>query len=220
MNLYMTNPHFRGRVLTIVSDCSYSGSWVGEAMKFLDEQGVGPCGHVAKEKGILIAVYSSCQSHEIPTKLAFSTHSIRNDKNTGDVAFGVGLRCVKSHDGQHPCGINSTQVRCKNKIDQPCTMAPGSTWEKWAIHDRIIQVRTYDAGRPAWLCLLLVDDDETLNFLFENPSTVHFSDYGMVLTRGLGPPPDHDINELPQWLRMQYYINYDYAYQPSSHTSN
>ena len=49
---------FRGRVLGLVSDCSHSGSWVKECMAFLDEQGVKPCGHSARDKGI----YSSKSS--------------------------------------------------------------------------------------------------------------------------------------------------------------
>ena len=39
--LYLRASHnFKGRVLAIVSDCSYSGCWVRECMEFLDEQGV------------------------------------------------------------------------------------------------------------------------------------------------------------------------------------
>ena len=56
MGLYMINQYFRGKALTIISDCSYSGSWVRKAMAFMDEQGVGPCGHVAREKRILVKV--------------------------------------------------------------------------------------------------------------------------------------------------------------------
>ena len=36
--LYMN--HFRGRVLTIHSDCSYAGHWARQLQTFLDEQGV------------------------------------------------------------------------------------------------------------------------------------------------------------------------------------
>ncbi len=52
MELY--TEHFKKRVLMIVSDCTYSGRWVKEAMTFMDRQGVGPCGHEAKEKGIFV----------------------------------------------------------------------------------------------------------------------------------------------------------------------
>ena len=66
--LYLRASHnFKGRVLTIVSDCSYSGFWVRDCMEFLDELGVQPCGHKAREKGILIKVCASCKSNEVPT---------------------------------------------------------------------------------------------------------------------------------------------------------
>ena len=56
------------------------GSWVRKAMAFMDEQGMGPCGHMAKRKGILVKVYASCQAIdlEIPFPLAFSTNCAKN----------------------------------------------------------------------------------------------------------------------------------------------
>ena len=76
LDIYMSNTHFRGRIFSIVSDCSYSGSWVKECMEFMDEQGVGPCGHAAQEKGILIQVLTSCLSNEIPCRVCVcSTYS-------------------------------------------------------------------------------------------------------------------------------------------------
>ena len=138
LDLYMSNQHFKGRIFAIDSDCSYSGSWVKECMEFLDEQGVGPCGHVAKEKGILVQVIASCMSFEIPVEMAFSAHCAINDKNTRTLSFNVaaGLRRAQQiHECQHPSGIDSTHVQCKNKIDEPCTMAPGSTWQRWSAVD-------------------------------------------------------------------------------------
>ena len=55
-HLYLQLLH--GRVLSIVTDCSHSGCWVKQCMTFLDEQGVGPCGHSARDKGVLIKVIS------------------------------------------------------------------------------------------------------------------------------------------------------------------
>ena len=77
-NLYLQQ--FRGHVMTLVNDCSHSGSWVRECMSFLDEQKVGPCGHSAKDKQILIKVFSSCLSSQVPRKLSFSIHGCKNDK--------------------------------------------------------------------------------------------------------------------------------------------
>ena len=186
-------------------------------MAFMDEQGVGPCGHLAKEKRILVGVLSSCQPHEIPTELAFSVHSALNDKNTGDAIFQQGLHLVKCHDGQHPCGINFTEVRCKNKINQPCTMTPGSTWQKWTLQWRIrIHVEANNTGERKWFYVLLVDDDKTVCYLEDNLSTINYTDYGMVIARGQGQYPS--IDKPPQQVKKQYFVNYDY--QPSSHASN
>ena len=105
----------RGRVLTIVTDCSHSGCWVKQCMTFLDEQGVGPCGHSARDKGILINVYASCLSHQVPRQLVFSVHTCRNDKNTGDLIFHNAWDCVslqsKIADGQHMICISCTVYR-------------------------------------------------------------------------------------------------------------
>ena len=105
-----------GRVLSIVTDCSHSGCWVKQLMTFLDEQEVGPCGHSAREKGILINVYASCLSHQVPRQLASSVHGRYNDKNTGELwslkLFDSIKLESKIADGQHVRGINSTIVRC------------------------------------------------------------------------------------------------------------
>ena len=93
-------------------------------------EGVGPCGHVAKEKGILVKVFTSCLANEIPAELAFSMYCV-NNMSTGTVFYTTGFHIREIDDGQHPCGLDFTRVRCKKKIDQPCTMAPVSTWEQW-----------------------------------------------------------------------------------------
>ena len=136
MDLY--TQHFRGRALTIISDCSYSGSWVREAMAFMDEQGVGPCGHVAKEKGILVKVYASCQPNEIPAELAFSTHCASNDNTTGEMIYDLHLESPKICEGQHPSGLDFTGIRCSANIDQHCCMKL-ETWKNWTTEERICE---------------------------------------------------------------------------------
>ena len=56
--------HFRGHVLTVVSDCSYSGNWINACCEYLDEQGVKPCGHSVQERGIPLKVYTSCHRRQ------------------------------------------------------------------------------------------------------------------------------------------------------------
>ena len=89
-------------------------------MAFMDKQGVGPCGHAGKEKGILVKVFTSCLANEIPAELAFSTHCVINDTNTGIVTFNaVDFRCKEIRVSQHLIGFDLTLVQCENKIDRP-----------------------------------------------------------------------------------------------------
>ncbi len=202
MQLYLQIEYFKGRILTIVTDCSYSGCWVKEAMTFMDEQDVGPCGHAAKEKGILVKVFASCLANEIPTELESSTHYAKNDKNTGTLIGTV------SFNRQHTTRQDFTEVRCKSKIDEPCTMAPGSTWQQWSTAQRIYTVRGKDRGQPSWHYILLVDDEDTIREFHDKVKEGHVdvANYGQILKSGWGRDPPE---ETQKWTK-HYLINYNY----------
>ena len=185
----------------------------------MDEQGVGPCGHAAKEKGVLVKLFASCLSNEIPTKLVFSTHCARNDKNLGTMAYMTGFRSTKKlHEGQHTSGLDFTQVKCKNTIDKPCTMAPWSTWQQWSTSKSILVVTGKDKGRPVW-CYLKVKDDENTICTFKEKTqgdnagklSANVEDYGEVLRKGWGEYPP---NEVEEWIEKNYFT--DYYYKPYS----
>ena len=195
----------RGRVLTIVTDCSHSGCWVKQCMTFLDEQGVGPCGHSAREKGILINVYTSCLSHQVPRQLAFTTHGCYNDKNTGLLMFRTVPRPhvilqSKIADAQHTRAINCTELGCgQDSIQDECLCLPQANWQTWNTSNRIFQVKGDDRqDRMVWYILLLVDDDETiLSFLEKTQGEgigtyANYSDYGQILKSGFGKEPTHE----------------------------
>ncbi len=209
MELY--TEHFKKRVLTIVSDCSYSGRWVKEAMTFVDAKGVGPCGHEAKEKGILVKVLASCLANEVPAELAFSTHGVTNE-NTGRIIYNPSKEI---HGEQHPSIEDFTRVRCKNKIDQPCTMAPHSTWQQWSKDKRTMIVTGTDRGRPAWHYVLLVDDEETIQTFKAKVKScsVDVADYGQILKNGWGEDPPE---ETKKWIEENYHINYNYQSSPDT----
>ena len=78
--------NLNGRVLTIISDCSYSGRWVRDCMEFLDEQGVQPCGHKAREKGILVKMLASCRSNETATEYQYIIDGAINERS-GEMSF-------------------------------------------------------------------------------------------------------------------------------------
>ena len=119
--------NFKGRVLTIVSDCSYSGCWVRDCMEFLDEQGVQPCGHKAREKGMIIKVFASCKSNEVPTEYHYTVHGICSKTRFGMIGFYP----YKKLEEQTTDRLNSSLLNCdSNSIYSPCTLPPGITWSE------------------------------------------------------------------------------------------
>ena len=97
-------------------------------MEFLDEQGVQPCGHKAREMGILIKVFVSCKSTEIPTEYRFFVDGMGNDKNTGVMVYWKLEPFLKT---QTTGRIDSSELCCNSQtIDEPCTLPPGLTWRR------------------------------------------------------------------------------------------
>ena len=143
-----------------------------------------PCGHSAKDKGILISVYASCLSHQVPRQLDFSIKGGRNDKNTGLFTLLVSdCKPVTISDSQHSTGQNSTRVRCgADDIASECQCLPQADWKTWNMWNRIVTLR--DAEMWA---LALVPDDEAFITLMDTGWT----DYSglQVLKVGDGEEP-------------------------------
>ena len=94
-------------------------------MEFLDEQGVQPCGHKAREKGMIIKVMTSCRFNEIPTEYCFVVSSMRNEKTTGYITF----KKSRLSETQTAHWIDSSFLNCNKKaIGEQCTLPPGLTW--------------------------------------------------------------------------------------------
>ena len=178
-------------------------------MTFLDEQGVGPCGHAAKDKGILMKVYSSCLSHEIPRQLADSAIGCENDEDTGDLIFikmcsNISLYATIT-DAQHGRGINFTQVRCgQQSLHDQCLCSPEDDWKKWSSSERTYVIEDMDRGRKTWNVLLLVDDDETVLEFVEKTQgensgkhLLNLTDYGTVLESQGEDPKDDEAQSMP-----------------------
>ena len=203
--LYLRVTSFRGRVLTISTDCSHSGHWVKACMEFLDEQGVRPCGHSAADKGIFLKIIASCKPHEIAASPCYSVRTIDNDKNSGNIIHNV-IRELRST--QHPCGYDFTQIRCTHALEEPCALPPDYTWQRMDQTQRVFLVRGKDGGQPAWHYVLLVDDEATIDkFKRETQGeqagklSVNVADYGQILKSGWGRDPPNDVKE---WVEKHY----------------
>ena len=171
-------------------------------MEFLDEQGVQPCGHKAREKGILIKVFASCRSNEIPTEYCYSVSGSSNDKNTG-----IFRHLDKQlSETQETNSVNSSKLRCRHKtIDEPCTLQSGYTWRKFNALERVFLIRGKDRGEPAWHYVLLENDEDIKKFRAKLASgIVDVDNYGQVLKSGWGKNPP---NEVRQEIEKEYFLS-------------
>ena len=192
--------HSRGRTLTIVSDCHSSGHWVSECAKFLDEQGVRPCGHSARKKGILMKVSAACKTGQDAAELCYTTRAMRL-KDDGYVYY----RARKELSAQQKTfGVNFTSNRCGKKEEKDCSIAPDSTWSTAAevIRDRIFLLYRHIQSHPAWYYILLDDDAEKIRDFIDKIQgdnagkyEVSMEDYGTILKCGLGTDPPQDAKD-------------------------
>jgi hypothetical protein len=185
---------FRSKTLTVSSDCSYSGRWVRELTYFLDDVGVQPCGHSARKENILLSMYASCKSHQIPHTLLYSARGQVNEEESGQLYHKWSGYEVEQ--GQHTSHINSTVIKCKEgaSFADPCLIANDFTWDKWRENQRIHLVTGEQNGKKAWYYVFL-HDDEAMQEQFEAAigGTINFADYGTVFKSGWGEDPPEKL---------------------------
>ena len=165
-----------------------------------------PCGHSVKEKGILLKVFASCKSNQIPYRLAYSTRGIGNDKNSGACFIkSSGKEIEKDQNTTH---LDATIIRCENKdIDAKCTLRPDYSWKTMSECKQVFLVRGKERDRPCWHYVLLVDDQETIDKFQENENSgnVDASNYGKVLESGWGEEPSNEVKDRNE---SKYFVVY------------
>ena len=194
---------FRGKQLLIHSDCSYSGNWIKDCVKTLDDRGIPSCGHHTREQGILLGVFCSCGADEEATALCYITEANEFDKiNKYVVAY-----CNKKlSSGQTTKHGNFRQIYCSKTATETCEVNSTCIWE-----DRIFTgprlvylVRGKDRGRPAWH-YVVVDEDRLEDFKTNIKSgTIDVADYGKVLHSGWGDDPPKDIVRKVDLIFLSY----------------
>ena len=190
--------YLRGRVLTIITDCSHSGAWTNACLDYLDEKGVRPCGHSAKEKGILIKVFASCRPEERAATNCFFVQAAENNTNTDDNSGTLYYYTPKElSKSQHCYGASTTDITCKKSAEEACALQPELTWRKWREKKRIHLVRGTDRGRAAWHYVLLDDDPEKTREFHQAVASgnVDVADYGKLLKSGWGRDPPQEVED-------------------------
>ena len=204
--LYMD--YCRGKRLTIHSDCSYSGNWIKDCVKTLDDLGIPSCGHHTREQGILFKMFCSCGANEETTALCYITEANEFDETN---KYVVTYSHKKLSSGQTTKLGEFTNIRCSKTATETCEIDFTCTWEDRIFTEfyQIYLVRGKDEGKQAWH-YVLVDEDKIEDFNAKvNTGTIDVADYGTVLYSGWGQDPPKDIIRVVE-LRFKSYLDPDY----------
>ena len=159
-----------------------------------------PCGHSAKEKGILIKVYASCQPEERAASNCFFVQAAENDTTSGILSYYTTMALSES---QHSYGVSTTDISCKKSAEEACALRPEFTWRKWGEghSNRIFVHRGTHSGRAAWSYVLLDDDPQKMREYKRltqderGQHTINLTDYGKVLKSGWGRDPPQEVKD-------------------------
>ena len=195
------NKYLKGKLLYVYTDSSYSGQWVVECAKCLDEMGIGACGHQAREQGVLIKVYASCQPHQKATSGSFvmqegiqyyetwngiAVHRNKNLSNT-QTTYGCSFTdttCLKTHTS--PCQLPNVPFSCswkwKDVIDIDYHVKQSNY--VYLVHGK-------DRGRPSWHYVMVKSnlDEKFLEKI--KTGTVDVAQFAHVIESGWGEDPCH-----------------------------
>ena len=185
--------HFRGKVLTLVCDCSYSGSWVVQCAKKLDEIGIASCGHHTREKGIFIKVVCSCSNDQQASLLVFCEEAVDVDEKKK-----IWYSQKQLTSGQTCKTVAFTDIQCCKTSEEACEVPKHYTWmDRLFNAPYIYLVRGRDGGRPAWH-YVLVDKEKDGEFKAQmKTGNIDVANFGKVLLSGWDEdPPDEKIKEI------------------------
>ena len=181
--LYMD--YFRGKLLSLICDCSYSGSWVKKCTKKLDEIEMPSCGHHTREQGILIKVYCSCHHDQQATMLSYCEEGVYIENGT------LLYSRKKLSESQQTSGVDFTIIQCRR--DEECEIPAHHTWMDRIINGRYVYlVRGKDKDKPAWH-YVLVDEKKENQFKAQVATgNIDVAEYGKILYSGWGKDPPEE----------------------------
>ena len=190
--------HFRGKRLSIVSDCSYSGKWVRDCAKKLDEIGIPSCGHHTREQKILLKIYTACEENQEATISVLATAIKVKDGSMHFPGYGQQLdSSQKSCTGDFRC------IRCSRKSSEPCQINSSQLkWEHCLFNYHLVYL-VQDGDKRTWY-YVLVDDDKVDAFKARNATDcIDVTNYGKILCCGLGQyPPDKKKKRIQMHFAM------------------
>ena len=193
-----------GKLLTIISDCSYSGNWVYRCAKILDNQKISPCGHKTNDVSLQIRIHCSAKEDQEAQELCYSLRGVTHTPD-GDFSY----RDTELSRTQHThCGDFTKLVCCRDPGDS-CRMSEDITDWTWTdivtgkLRKSIYVVQGYRHNRRHWYILLLFNKGDEFIKQYEDQvqkGEVDTSKWGYVLQGGAGQsPPKEILDKVTQW---------------------
>ena len=192
--------HCPEKILNIMPDCCYSGQWVIDCAKTLDSLGIPPCGHRAREQGVLMKVYASCRPNQKAAEPCYSIKAIEVSEY-GTLSYYIKKTVNKS---QKTYSTDFTKLTCCRGPDESCRSEEALknwTWEEAidsGLDSRVHIVRGNAHGQPTWHIVLLSNtSDEYEERFFEQFETgnIDVAKWGYVIQSGWGEDPPDSIEE-------------------------
>uniref|UniRef100_A0A1X7TK74 Uncharacterized protein n=1 Tax=Amphimedon queenslandica TaxID=400682 RepID=A0A1X7TK74_AMPQE len=153
--------HFKGKPLAIVSDCSYSGNWINECSKRLDEMDVPSCGHHTRKQGLLLYIFTSCHPNEEATALCYVNEAV--EYSQADKALILWSNKTLS-SGQKTMATDFKYIYCSKLANESCEADTDCTWNNHLKSHLLYIVRGKNRGQAAWH-YVLVDEEKVADFI-------------------------------------------------------
>ena len=165
-----------------------------DCAKTLDRLGIPPCGHRAREQGILLRLFASCQPDQKATEPCYSVEGVTvNDDGTQIVTH-------KQLTQQRSAWFDGTRLVCCRAPDSPCLR---NTFQHLKWEDDISKrlpvrwIKIKEGGADKWYYIMLhrAGDEYAAAFSaqFKRDPALKLSDWGYVLESGQGTDTPQEI---------------------------
>ena len=196
--------HHSGKPFIIQSDCCYSGHWVRDCAKTLDQLGIPPCGHRAGERGVLIKVLTSCQPDQKAAEPCYSMEAVTVNVD------GTTTTYAKQLTQQRSTWFDGTRLVCCRGPDSPC---PENTFKHLKWEDGVGRrlpyrwVKRKEGEAYKWYYIMLnrasKEYGSTFSSQFAKDPDMHLSDWGHVLESGKGRDiPRRILHKVNNWTSV------------------
>jgi len=192
--------YFSGKVMTVVTDCNYSGSWVKSWMSYLEKRCIQPCQHSSRRNKTYLSFISSCGEYEKATSLFMVARAFSNDSK-GKV--WMQLHKHRLAPSQHLQYCITTIKTCNAEYGEPCSLPTGYSWHMKVMDESVHFIKSKMFDR--WAFVIISGSDDVIDSI--RHSTLEelekFRGHVMVLDSGLGrEPPVEKLTKLYQMFPM------------------